>query len=241
LFFLLLASTTVVTLFSENNPRTKMNCQSLKTFLNETWQALWKTLCALWEQMKSLPSPINDTVWHKLIPSIAIAFQSGAEGILNLVFRGPTTTDSTTGVINGPQCTGNPELVWRTITFVCAFILGMLTMKYEFTTEESGATRRSVDSKKRRFLLHLVINFAVVLCWLFAISDFPLTCWIDSDNALTEKETRTVDWVRTGLLVLAQMFVALEGMKPDLVFGPMAESDAPPAKNTMCSSCQRPL
>jgi len=133
------------------------------------------------------------TVWQKVIPGAAIMFQFLFDSFFNLVFR-MSTSIPTANTGSGPQCTGDLDFIWRTFAFVITAGVGLVFMKWNF-----GST----NNTKRQWF-HYFLNFYFVFSWLFAISDFPLTCWINKDGALTKDQLIKVSFSK---FCIATIFV----------------------------------
>lgn len=142
-------------------------------------------------------------VWKAVVPSVAILIQAAFENFFNGAFpKAINTTSTETGEAagSGPQCTGNLELVLRTIAFVITLLVGLIFMKWKFSSTE----KLHKDHQWRRRWFHYTMNFVFVFSWLFAISDFPLACWINKDGALTSSQLIIVSFTKfvTGTIVV---------------------------------------
>lgn len=147
-------------------------------------------------------------IWHKVIPGVAITLQVSLENLLNWFFSKDTK--------RGPMhCAGDQETISRTIAFVITALVGLLAMKWDFRQ-----TNRTV------LWYHYIINIGLVTAWLLAISDFPLACWIEDDQALNEKQQRSVSLTRFFLVLTTQALASLEIFKDYIL---------PPADNTSSS------
>ncbi len=100
-------------------------------------------------------------IWSKVIPGVAITLQVLTENAINSVFS--PSFNSTTGITdlqgmidailqNGlnetefnaaslpaidakfRQCSGRPEVFWQSLSFTFTWLIGMLMMKWNFTT-----------------------------------------------------------------------------------------------------------
>ena len=103
-------------------------------------------------------------LWHQLIPGVAITVQTTLEVSLNVKYG----TDSATC----NKDINKSQFIWRTLTFFVSLTFGMVAMSFE----RAMKIRRKGLSKKRFFLI--LLDFLIVVTWLFATSDFPLVCWL---------------------------------------------------------------
>lgn len=76
--------------------------------------------------------------------------------------------------------------------FIVCFLAGFFGMK-AFDTDR---------------LYHGVVSFGIVAAWLFAISDFPLTCWINADAPLSELQSQNVSILRLLIAAFANAIAA---------------------------------
>ena len=135
-------------------------------------------------------------IWSRMIPGFAISTQLAMAEILNVTFM---SSDPISGV-KAIQCHGIDEYRWRTATFLICLLSGFLFMK-KFDTDK---------------LFHAVVSFVLVISWLFAISDFPLTCWISTDQPLSEKQARNVFLTRFMITTVVNALAAhLEKEQPE--------------------------
>jgi hypothetical protein len=58
-------------------------------------------------------------------------------------------------------------------------------------------------------LFHGVISFGLVAGWLFAVSDFPLTCWINTNQPLSMIQSQNVSITRGFITLLVNGILAL--------------------------------
>ena len=124
------------------------------------------------------------SIWHKLIPGAAITLQVLLESLLSATF-------------DSAQCNGMIEAVFRTIAFALSWIVGLTSMRWKFTSDHTTALR----------VKHGFVNIGVVTAWLFAVSDFPLKCWI-SDH--TDHADTIISTTQGMLIILIQVMVSLE-------------------------------
>ena len=152
--------------------------------------------CSARLEQRGLNSPDSQgqddfrTVWQKVIPEVAIVFQFSLDSIFNWAFPKSTSTP-TANTGSGPQCTGDLEFIWRTIAFGITAVVGLVFMKWKFQNTQY-------------WLFHYLLNVYFVFSWLFAISDFPLTCWINKDGALTTDQLIKVSFTK---FCIATIFV----------------------------------
>jgi hypothetical protein len=157
-------------------------------------QANHRTFCQKYlNQMGTCPiedDPDNfRTIWQKVIPGVAIVLQFVFDSFFNLVFPKSKNTSSTaTDIGSGPHCTGKKELISRSVFFVITAVVGLIFMKWKFKEDK--------DWPWQKKWFHCIMNFCFVFSWLFAISDFPLTCWINSNGALTADQLIIVSFVK---------------------------------------------
>ena len=135
------------------------------------------------------------SIWHKLIPGAAISLQVLLESFLSATF------DST-------QCNGVAEAIFRTLAFIVSWGVGLKCMKWTFSSDEN--VRSPLQQISRR-VKHALVNIGLVTSWLFAVSDFPLKCWLVGDSSKAISATRGV------LMIVIQALAALEVFDIDLV------------------------
>jgi hypothetical protein len=136
------------------------------------------------------------SIWHKLIPGAAITLQVLLESFLSASF------DST-------QCNGQNEAIFRTIAFVLCWSVGLRGMKWTFESDKGKPFTRKIK--------HALINILVVTSWLFAISRFPLKCWLRS---MEDQDADTIISTTQGMLVIfIQVIVSFEVFDVDLILG----------------------
>ena len=75
-------------------------------------------------------------------------------------------------------------------------------MKWSFSSEDNLSTRQ----KSGRKIKHALVNVGVVTSWLFAVSDFPLRCWMES----TSNNDSIIRATRGILVVLIQVITSFE-------------------------------
>lgn len=143
------------------------------------------------------------SIWHKLIPGAAITLQVLLESFLSAAF-------------DNSECNGTPETIFRNLAFFVSFIVGLKSMKWSnFSSDENVGAMKKTSRK----IKHALVNVGVVTCWLFAVSDFPLKCWVSGDKAKLVSTTR-------GFLVIAiQVFASLEIFDVDITDGDGEEGD----------------
>lgn len=133
---------------------------------------------------KPKPYPV---VWSRMVPGLAITLQLTADNFLNSKF---VSSDRSNEAV---QCHGRNELIWRTVTFFIIFFIGFVFMK-------------KFDEHR---LFHGVISFGLVAGWLFAVSDFPLTCWINTNQPLSMIQSQNVSITRGFITLLVNGILAL--------------------------------
>lgn len=127
------------------------------------------------------------SIWHKLIPGTAISLQ--------------ILLESTLGSIFGTQrCSGTGEAVFRTVAFVIAYVAGLKSMKWSFESE----AHLSEKKRQSKRIKHALVNIGVVTAWIFAVSDYPLMCWMPTVSE------RSINMIKGSLIVLAQVIVSFE-------------------------------
>jgi hypothetical protein len=129
-----------------------------------------------------------------MIPGFAITTQVATENMFNAVFASESEDGTPT-----TQCHGRNELVWRTVTFCICFFFGFVFMK---------------QFQEHR-LFHDVVSFGLVAGWLFAISNFPLMCWVNPNHPLLEVQSRNITLARFMITtVVNNLATYLEREKP---------------------------
>lgn len=123
-------------------------------------------------------------IWTRIIPGLAISLQLACDEVFKLSFM-----DAENKTV---QCHGKNEFWWRTGTFIVCFLVGFFGMK------KFGADR----------LYHGVVSFGIVAAWLFAISDFPLTCWINTNAPPSELQSQIVTILRLLIAAFANAIAA---------------------------------
>ncbi len=120
----------------------------------------------------------------KVIPGIAITLQVLTENAINSAFS--PSFNSTTGIAdlqgiidailqgalnetvfnatslpatdaNFRQCSGKPELFWRSLAFALTWSIGLLTMKWNFTKSLKRCASKKDEYK--RWYFHILNNF----------------------------------------------------------------------------------
>lgn len=133
------------------------------------------------------------SVWHKLIPGAAISLQLALESLLSAAF-------------GSEACAGRTEGVLRTVAFALAWLVGLHSMKWEFGSE----THLSASQRASRKLQHAVVNIGVVTCWLFAVSHFPLVCWVGGHHS------KAISAVQGMMVAFVQVIVSFELFEIDV-------------------------
>jgi hypothetical protein len=142
-------------------------------------------------------------VWSKVIPKLAITIQLTLDSALTLAFASSGTNFNDTNATNTNQgeftCHGNSEVVWRTTLFGITLLIGWFFMKH-FDTD---------------VLFHEVMNLFLVSGWLFSVSNYPITCWIQQNGVLTMGQSRNITLLRLFVTtIINNVWVVLETNKP---------------------------
>jgi hypothetical protein len=147
------------------------------------------------------------SIWHKLIPGAAITLQVLLESFLSAIF-------------DSAQCNGKTESIFRTIAFFLSWSIGLKGMKWTFESDQGKPFTRRIK--------HAIVNVAVVTSWLFAISDFPLKCWLLSvDYAGVDTIISTTQGM---LVIFIQVMVSFEVFDVDIILGD-GNAEAEPITN----------
>lgn len=139
------------------------------------------------------------SIWHKLIPGAAITLQISLESFLSATYGSET-------------CSGRVESIFRTVAFFLSWIVGLRGMKWGKSFSYHRRLRLSAKRINFRRLKHSLVNIGVVTGWSFAVSDFPLKCWMEGEGS-----DKTIGAIRGFLVVLVHAFVSLEVFDVDIV------------------------
>jgi len=160
-------------------------------------------------------------VWKAVVPSVAVIMQASFDSFFSGVFprANPDFEPNGSETGSGPQCSGDLELRLRTTAFGATALVGLYSMKWNF-----GSSKHVIEKNKRKWF-HWIMNFLFIFSWLFSTSDFPLTCWINRDGALTEQQLIRVSFVKFFLgTTVVNVLVYVSYRKPIFIAGRRVES-----------------
>lgn len=140
----------------------------------------------LWHQYISpIPTTLGKCFgdsWPDRIPGVAITLQTTLSAAISSSFVNDDLA----------KCEDDNELIWRIIALVVSFVGGLVAMLSDGCEGVSD------------FIFRLIL----VVGWLVAVSDVPLSCWVDDDELL--------GWIRAGVTVVILGFVELAWNNPPL-------------------------